>query len=163
MLDDLLADAPQNAIAALIRLDKLVGDFPDLEGTDIVLVLNLSGRSLVRPSLAITLGNLPDEFQPFVEGGVEYNPLFKTSSALKLLSQLDANQIFAVSIDERDDLSYGLSANGLRMAFHSMPGSQFLQGNVLYLVPEPATALMTLLMCGLVGIGRPRVSARHAR
>jgi hypothetical protein len=100
-----LASAPPDAIAALIRVDSPPAELTtDLAGYDLLLYVNLSIGPLAQPAWSAGGGPV----QPLLAGGLANNPLFNGGG--NTLGALQPGQIYAMLIRE-DTEGFSLAAS----------------------------------------------------
>lgn len=107
--DDVRANAPLNAVAALVRTNAgPTGD--DYLGQDHLMLVNLTDEPLANPTLGLaTPGNIFSI--PLAERGFAKNPAFGGGGPAQL-SELPAGAVYATLVDQAADLDITLGGNG---------------------------------------------------
>ncbi|BBL35458.1 hypothetical protein Nstercoris_01724 [Nitrosomonas stercoris] len=155
MFDALRNQAPDGALAALLRVENLPGH-PDLLGTDQILLLNLTDDLLNDLAVGATLASFNAPVIPLqlMLGGYEHNPLFLATAAPTFLNGLTPDQIFAFTVPDDIELRYTLSVGSLGsnngILSTAGAGAIYLTAETTRAVPEPDT--VALLLLGLFGM-----------
>lgn len=139
-----LGQAPDKALAALVRLDQIGGVWA-APGYDLMLLVNLQASPLLDPKMALSdSGGL----LPLVQGGWQTSAAFGGSGWIAM-EALPVAGVYATLVPETWNAPVQLAAVFGGQVFDAASASGLQDGQTLYLpVPEPASAL--LLAAGLL-------------
>ncbi len=147
-----LAGAPDDALAAVVRLDGGPAGFADdYAGFDMMLVVNLSDIALAAPELGIAPGDPSSEDDsPLLTGGFATDPVFGGTGGPQTLAALPAYGVWATLIPDTNETDPGLTMDYVTASVdgqvQGISGENLRDGESAFLrAPRPADAGTTTL------------------
>ena len=135
-----LADAPTNAVAALVRMDQGAGNLAeDWDGFAMLCFVHMSAEPLEVPLLGVGSEGF---LMNLMQGGWGRNPLFGGNGQYGLLTALDPGQVYATLIPA-GTTNFNMMASGYNFSWQE----NLAVGDAMYMVavPEPATLALVAL------------------